>query len=245
MFVTDLDNTLVGHDSALLELNQNLGQHRKEYGTKIVYATGRSLFLYQQLKKEKKLLEPDALITAVGTEIYINGSQIPDTHWSEKISAGWDKELVLSTAGNFPELIPQSNSEQSNFKASFHLNEDDAAIIIPKLKSQFIVQHLDIKILYSSSMDLDIIPISSDKGQAMQFLRQKWGFIAEYTVACGDSGNDIALFATGEERGIIVGNARPELLEWHSYNPVEYCYLAKNACAGGIIEGLKYFGLME
>ncbi|CCH66452.1 Sucrose-phosphate phosphatase [Richelia intracellularis HH01] len=53
MFVTDLDNTLVGNDAALLELNQNLGQHRKKYETKIVYATGRSLFLYQQLKREK------------------------------------------------------------------------------------------------------------------------------------------------------------------------------------------------
>ncbi len=245
MFVTDLDNTLVGNDAALLELNQNLGQHRKKYETKIVYATGRSLFLYQQLKREKKLLDPDALIAAVGTEIYINGSQIPDTHWSEKISAGWDEELVLSVTGCFPELIPQSNSEQNHFKVSFQLNEADAARVIPQLKLQFRRQHLDIKILYSSGIDLDIIPVSSDKGQAMQFLRQKWGFIAEDTVACGDSGNDIALFAIGEEKGIIVGNARPELLEWHRDNPGKYCYLAKNTCAGGIIEGLKYFGLME
>jgi sucrose-6-phosphatase len=78
----------------------------------------------------------------------------------------------------------------------------------------------------------------------MQFLRQKWQFVAEQTVACGDSGNDIALFAAGEERGIIVGNARPELIQWHSENPADNRYLAKNICAGGILEGLKHFGFL-
>ena len=245
MFVTDLDNTLVGNDGALLELNKKLSQHRQEYGTKIVYATGRSLFLYQELKAEKNLLDPDALVVAVGTEIYLNDSKMPDSHWSEKLSGGWNKEVVLSTTASFPELVPQPDSEQGGFKVSFFLKEPDAARVLPQLKSQLNTQGLDIKIIYSSAIDLDIVPISSDKGQAMQFLRQKLNFVAERTVACGDSGNDIALFAAGEDRGIIVGNARPELLEWHSYNPVEYCYLAKNACAGGIIEGLKYFGLME
>jgi hydroxymethylpyrimidine pyrophosphatase-like HAD family hydrolase len=68
LFVTDLDNTLVGDDEALKELNQQLAQHRQEYGTKIVYATGRSRSIYHDLKAEKQLLDPDALIAAVGTE---------------------------------------------------------------------------------------------------------------------------------------------------------------------------------
>jgi sucrose-6F-phosphate phosphohydrolase len=245
MFVTDLDNTLVGDDATLLELNQKLSQHRQEYGTKIVYATGRSLFLYQQLKAEKNLLDPDGLVVAVGTEIYLNGSQMPDSHWSEKLSAGWNKEVVLSTTADFSELVPQPDSEQGAFKVSFYLEEPDAAKVLPQLKSKLNTAGLDIKLIYSSGIDLDIVPISSDKGQAMQFLRQKWNFVAERTVACGDSGNDIALFAAGKERGIIVGNARPELLTWHNGNPVEHRYLAKDVCAGGILEGLKYFGLME
>lgn len=45
---------------------------------------------------------------------------------------------------------------------------------------------------------------------------------------CGDLGNDIALFAVGNERGIIVGNARPELLQWHNEYPGDYRYLAPN-----------------
>ncbi len=53
----------------------------------------------------------------------------------------------------------------------------------------------------------------------MQFLQKQWGFDLKQTVACGDSGNDLALFSVGEERGIIVGNAQPELLQWHKANP--------------------------
>ena len=33
LFVTDLDNTLVGDDAALAQLNRQLSQHRQLYGT--------------------------------------------------------------------------------------------------------------------------------------------------------------------------------------------------------------------
>ena len=69
LFVTDLDNTLVGDDAALVELNKTLASHRQQYNSKIVYATGRPLYLYRLLAEAKSLIPPDALITAVGTEM--------------------------------------------------------------------------------------------------------------------------------------------------------------------------------
>lgn len=244
LFVTDLDNTLVGDDNALVELNDRLQRHRQEYGTKIVYATGRSPVLYQELKEEKNLLEPDALVLAVGSEIYINGSNVPDSDWSEKLSPGWNREMVVKTTTNFSDLVPQPNSEQRPFKVSFFLKEVSSTIL-PQLESELQKSGLNVKLIYSSGIDLDIVPYQSDKGQAVQFLRQKWKFVAEQTVVCGDSGNDIALFAVGVERGIIVGNARSELLQWHNEHPANYRYLATNFCAGGILEGLKHFGFLE
>jgi hydroxymethylpyrimidine pyrophosphatase-like HAD family hydrolase len=77
----------------------------------------------------------------------------------------------------------------------------------------------------------------------LQFLRQKWRISTTNTVACGDSGNDIALF-TGEEKGIIVGNAKPELVQWYRNRQNESLYFANANCAGGILEGLKYFGFV-
>lgn len=245
LFVTDLDNTLVGDDEALAELNRKLSQHREEYGTKIVYATGRSPILFQQLQSEKQLLEPDALIAAVGTEIYLNGNDTPNTAWSERLSQGWDRDLVVATTAHFADLIPQPDTEQRPFKVSFFLTEVVAPEVLPQLKSLLQERGLDTKLIYSTGQDLDILPRNSDKGLAMQFLRSLWEIEAEKTVVCGDSGNDIALFSVGEERGIIVGNASLELLQWHNTNLGNYRYLAKANCAGGIQEGLKHFGFIE
>jgi sucrose-6-phosphatase len=266
MFVTDLDNTLVNHntedDKALTELNHRLSQHRQEYGSKIVYATGRSSVLYRQLAAEKKLIEPDALVVAVGTEIYINSSESVagegllsgkltnpkgdncDRDWSAQIATGWNRNAVVSITDKFDELKSQPDTEQRPFKVSFFLEESASERILKKIETESQKCGLNIKLIYSSGIDLDIVPKNSDKGQAMQFLRQKWKFVPEQTVACGDSGNDIALFAAGKERGIIVGNARPELIQWHSENPADNRYLAKNICAGGILEGLKHFGFL-
>lgn len=245
LFVTDLDNTLVGDDQALVELNHRLSQHRQEYGTKIVYATGRSLTLYRELQIEKQLLQPDALVAAVGTEIYLNGGENLDTAWSEKLTQGWNRDLVLATTAHFADLIPQPETEQRPFKVSFFLTSSSAGEVLPQLESSLQKQDLDVKLIYSTGQDLDILPRHSDKGLAVQFLRQQWGVAPEQTVVCGDSGNDIALFASGESRGIIVGNASSELLQWHNANRVDYHYLARSACAGGILEGLQHFGFLE
>jgi len=234
----------VGDDEALAELNRQMSQHRQEHGTKIVYATGRSPTLYRQLQTEKQLLQPDALIAAVGTEIYLNGSETLDSTWSERLSQGWDRDVVVATSAHFADLVPQPDSEQRPFKVSFFLTEAIAPAVLPQLESLLQKQGLDTKLIYSTGQDLDILPRHSDKGLATQFLRQQWGLTPEQTVVCGDSGNDIALFSVGEEWGIIVGNASSELLEWHQANPVDRRYLAKAACAGGILEGLKYYGFL-
>ena len=245
LFVSDLDHTLVGDDNALKELNQQLGQHRQEYGTKIVYATGRSLTSYHDLKAEKQLLDPDALIASVGTEIYDDdGDDAPDPAWSEELSPGWDRELAVATAAHYSDLVPQENSEQRPFKVSYLLTEEAAVEVLPRLKAQLSERGLDVKLIYSGGKDLDILPRNGDKGLAVKFLQQKWGIDSTRTVVCGDSGNDIALFSVGESRGIIVGNARPELRQWYEENSADYRYLAQSHCAGGILEGLHYFGFL-
>nr|WP_199315438.1 sucrose-phosphate phosphatase [Aerosakkonema funiforme] len=248
LFVTDLDNTLVGDDEALEKLNQLLSQHRQEHGTKIVYATGRSLALYRELLTEKQLLEPDALIAAVGTEIYYKYSadsqDEPDPIWSAQLSVGWNRDVVVATGANFADIVPQPASEQRPFKVSYFVTERAAEEVIPRLESLLKERGVDAQSIYSGNKDLDILPRNSNKGLAVQFLREQWGIEATRTVVCGDSGNDIALFSIGEPRGIIVGNAQPELRRWLKANPADYRYLAKAACAGGILEGLYHFGFL-
>ncbi|MDX2212927.1 MAG: sucrose-phosphate phosphatase [Oculatellaceae cyanobacterium bins.114] len=242
LLVTDLDHTLVGDDDALAELNQQLSQYRESDGTKIVYSTGRSPTSYRQLCSEKTLLPPDALITGVGTAIYYADHSTPDFSWATQLATQWDRDQVVAIAAHFADLVPQPDSEQGAFKVSFYLAEAIASDVIAELETSLKQQELEIKIIYSGGKDLDILPIQADKGLAMTFVREKWQFEPSQTVVCGDSGNDRALFNMSNERGIIVGNAMPELLQWHQANPQPHHYLAKAHCAGGILEGLQHFG---
>lgn len=244
LFITDLDNTLVGDDAAMQQLLDQLTHHRDQYGTKIVYSTGRSLTSYQQLKAEKQLVEPDALVTGVGTAIYHQEAGEPNADWATLLSQNWDRERVRAIADSFEDLMPQPDSEQGPFKVSYYLHPSVAPNILPQLEAKLQREALAVNLIYSGSKDFDLLPANAHKGYAMTFLRNAYGFAPERTVACGDSGNDRAFFAVGTERGIIVGNAMPELLDWHSHNPADHRYLAQAHYAAGVLEGLAFFGFL-
>ena len=244
LFVTDLDNTLVGDDDALSELNKRLSEHRQKYHSKIVYATGRSLYLYRLLAEDKSLLAPDALITSVGTEMYFDRDyEDYDREWADILSQGWNRAEIVAIASQFEKLQSQPKSEQNPFKISYYLAETEAEATIARLKSALNKRNYQIKLIYSAGQDLDLLPKNGDKGLAVQFLRQKWDVVPERTIVCGDSGNDISMFQ-GAEKGLIVGNAKPELRQWYEVHSSNNHYLADSVCAGGILEGLKHFGFL-
>lgn len=245
LFITDLDNTLVGDDAAMARLNERLLHHRATYGTRIVYSTGRSRQSYLELRAEKQLIDPDAVVTGVGTEIYAADQTTPMPQWAERLSPGWDRDRILASVTHFADLTPQPDAEQNPFKISFFLSQEVAPEVLPRLEQRLHGEGFAVNIVYSSGKDLDLLPVNANKGLAMTFLRESWQFAPQQTVACGDSGNDRALFERGEERGIIVGNARPELREWHAANPSPHRYLATAPCAGGIMEGLLHFGFLQ
>lgn len=244
LLITDLDNTLVGDRPALDRLNQKLMQTRHAQELLLVYSTGRSLESYKQLRAAEPLLVPDALVTSVGTEIYYGGSTTPDPDWSAKLNQGWQRDDVLSITAHFNDLVLQPDADQRPYKVSFYLSPSLAVDLLPRLEVALHIRGLDVQLVYSGGKDLDILPLQGDKGQAMQFLRHQFKIPPEQTVACGDSGNDQAFFSVGKERGIIVGNARPELLQWHQENAADHHYLATAPCAGGILEGLRHFGFL-
>lgn len=245
LLVTDLDNTLLGDVQALKELNQRLDHSTAAHGTRIVHTTGRSLTLYRELAAQSHLQSPDALVTAVGTEIYFDVSAgVPDSAWSARLLEGWDRERVVVTAARFVDLVPQPTTEQRPYKVSYFLTAEAAASVLPRLDISLRERGLNTRMVYSSNQDLDILPARGGKGLAMQYVRNQWGFDAKRTVACGDSGNDIDLFSTDRELGIIVGNAQPELLEWYQANSADHLYLATAHYAAGILEGLHHFGFL-
>lgn len=73
LIVTDLDDTLVGDDEATAAFKDWWHSQGAPAQGRLVYNTGRSVELFQELLKEKAhcLPECDVLISSVGTKIYV------------------------------------------------------------------------------------------------------------------------------------------------------------------------------
>jgi sucrose-6-phosphatase len=257
LLVTDLDNTLVGDDRATMTLNQRLVALRHHFY--LVYATGRSLSSFQQLQQEfatttgTQLLEPDYLVTGVGTEIYHQGQL--DQDWAARLDQNWQRQAIALFLESFPALIPQPEAEQNPWKISYYLQPPDNSLnnspdnfldnsqVINNLRSQLTTAGLAAQVVFSSNEDVDILPCHGDKGQAVAYLMQKLKILPQSTLVCGDSGNDISLFQQ-QTLGVIVGNAQPELLDWHKTHAHNHRYLARSTHAHAIGEALSHFQLL-
>ncbi len=102
---------------------------------------------------------------------------------------------------------------------------------------------LSAQIVYSSSIDVDVLPINANKGNAVAYIQQKLGIPPHQTLVCGDSGNDISMFYQ-PTFGVIVNNAQPELIEWYYCHADNNHYLANTPYASGILEAMQKFNLL-
>ena len=209
LLVIDLDNTLVGDDAATLALNQHLQSQRSQIC--LIYATGRSHDSTCELIAQKQLLTPDYLIVGAGSEIYQDDKL--DLDWAEYLSQNWDKIAIASLTQQFSELKPQSPQEQNPWKLSFCLESvPKASSVINDLQQKLAESGLAAQLIFSSNKYLDILPQTSNKGNAITYLQKRLQIPPDATLVCGDSGNDISMFEQ-DARGVIVANALSELLE--------------------------------
>lgn len=102
------------------------------------------------------------------------------------------------------------------------------------------LEGFDVDIIYSQDLYLDILPKNINKGSAMVYLAKVWNIDRDRIIACGDSGNDIAMLEV--VKSIVVGNAKRELIEWTQRQAsASDSFMARESFARGIIEGLRYF----
>ncbi|MEB3299706.1 MAG: sucrose-phosphate phosphatase [Candidatus Sericytochromatia bacterium] len=235
LLASDLDGTLVGHDSALRRLNTALADRREAW--KLAYVTGRTLSSALELLASTELLQPDVLVSGVGTEIHWGTELRPDPHWPSQFQADWHVARVRSIAATFAALIPQPESCQSEWKCSYFLDTASAPFVMQELQKVLTDSGMLVKLIYSSGRDLDIIPFAAGKGQAVRWVAEQLGVTLDQVVACGDSGNDLEMLQLAGYP-VVVGHAQPELLRQAPAS----AYRAQAPCADGILEALVHFG---
>ena len=178
--VSDLDHTMVDHSDhrfpTLIEFNK-LWLSKFAHDSYLVFSTGRSLESYtKNLLKTVPLLTPDLLICSVGTEIYqrVDDQLELDGEWLAKLDHGWNREKVVAVvSSDFNKLTPQPEQEQRPHKASYHLHKEgiDEQQYIQSLGDRLRQEGLDVKLVYSGGVDVDVLPACASKGLALQFLQ--------------------------------------------------------------------------
>ncbi|XP_047165481.1 sucrose-phosphatase 2-like [Vigna umbellata] len=143
----------------------------------------------------------------------------------------WDRDVVLEEIAKFPELTMQSETEQRRHKVSFYLEKGKAPNVVKALSKRLEKRGLDVKIIYSNGIALDVLAQAAGKGRTLAFLLEKLN-VDELgirgTLVCGDS---------------TVNNAQEELLHWYTENARSNPQIihATERCAAGILQAIGEF----
>ena len=243
LLITDIDNTLLGDDEALEQLKEIIRQHRHRLGFGV--ASGRALELITDVLKTHQLDEIDVVIAAVGTQIYYGRGLAYDRGWASHLRSRWYPARIREALDDLPFLFLQkANHTQQEFKISYDLDDSIAPDeALPQIHDALARARAPHSLIFSHGVFVDILPYRASKGKAVRYLSGKWNVALERVATAGDSGNDADMLI-GQTAGIVVGNHDEELRNLKGVRS-DRIYYAQAHCAGGIIEGLTHYGLIE
>jgi sucrose-phosphate synthase len=234
VFVSGLDQNLIGDPEALQTLIAALRRHRKT--TAFVIATGRRLDSALSLMKTHGIPEPDVLITSGGTEIYFAPELIPDRTWSKSIDYHWAPHKIRRLLNDMEGLVRQPKVEQSRFKLSYFI--DPALVDVETIRSLLHQEGQAVHILYAFGQYLDIIPARASKGLALRYIADRWEITLDRVLVAGGSGADEDMMR-GDTLAVVVANRHHE--ELSDLVDFDRVYFAKQPLAAGILEAFEHY----
>ena len=245
---SDVDGTLTGDRPALDRLVDRLGRLRAGGQLYLIVSTGRRLEQVLSGIAEEGLPEPDAVICQVGTEVYLGPlvEGMPAMpQWHEQLLAQYSRETALEFLEGVDGLVMQPAEYNTDLKTSCYLDRCPSPEQAAEAIRQRIEPHADrYQVVWSSGRDLDILPAASGKGKAIRFLVEQQGLQPEHVVVAGDTGNDASMFQEFG-RGVVVANAKPELLGLARKLGEDRVFCASRPYAAGVEEGLEHYGVLD
>jgi sucrose-6F-phosphate phosphohydrolase len=234
LFVSDVDDTLLGDDEALSDLAAALRACRRP--PILVYDSSRPCAsVIESLHTHLDLPMPTYLVGALGTEILDMLSGRALTDYSSHLHSGWSRARICALLDPMG-FIPHDARFQTPLKVSYTIPGASAyQHAVKRLRAGGIRA----KTIYSGAGNLDIIPERAGKGAAIHYLARRLAIVRDHVVVAGDSANDLDMFVA-PFKGIIVANAEPALKAVHG----QTTYHARSAYARGVLEGLRFWNVV-
>jgi Cof subfamily protein (haloacid dehalogenase superfamily) len=233
--VTDVDGTLLDHQSKLTDLNKRAIKDCINAGIKVVIATGKSFSAVEHLIKEFNLQLPQITLGGAMTVTpdgkVIDSFTIPEKIYHEIIDAvrakGYEP-LIATVEGKiyYQKFVPEMKNvmeigetlyEADNIKKDIYAKHSVSiflSITADDPLDSYIRKEFGKRMLISRSGKyfFDILNIKASKGNSLKKLIKRLKISKEEVISFGDSQNDISLF---KESGfsIAVKNSYPELIE--------------------------------
>ena len=245
---SDVDGTLTGDRPALDRLVGRLSERRAAGELFLILSTGRRLEQVLEGIVEEGLPEPDAVIGQVGTEIYLppfDNETRPMAMWRDRLLAGYSREEAVSFLPGIDGLVMQPEMYNTELKTSCYLDRCPDPKSAATMIRHRVAPHANrYQVVWSSGRDLDILPAASGKGKAIRFLVEQQRLDPIQVVVAGDTGNDASMFEEFD-KGIVVANAKPELITLAHTLADRQVYFAQKPHAAGVEEGLGHYGVLD